>query len=112
MDHDGNKPAASHDHLLALWSILFLNTTAGISIISQASPMAQEMTNATAAAAAGMVGLISIANGSGRLLWAWLSDFTGRRNVFLTLFLVQAVVFVALSRIAGETAPLIPRVAH
>jgi OFA family oxalate/formate antiporter-like MFS transporter len=83
----------------ALWSILFLNTTAGISIISQASPMAQEMTHATAAAAAGMVGLISIANGSGRLLWAWLSDFIGRRNVFLSLFLLQSVIFLALSRV-------------
>ncbi len=82
----------------ALWAILFLNTTAGISIISQASPMAQEMTHATAAAAAGLVGLISIANGFGRLLWAWLSDFAGRRQVFLTMFLLQAVVFMLLSR--------------
>jgi MFS transporter, OFA family, oxalate/formate antiporter len=83
----------------ALWSTLFLNTSAGISIISQASPMAQEMTHSTAAAAAGMVALISIANGSGRLLWAWLSDFTGRRQVFLTMFLLQAVIFIVLSRV-------------
>ena len=40
----------------ALWAILFLNTCAGISIISQASPMAQEMTRVTAATAAGLVG--------------------------------------------------------
>jgi OFA family oxalate/formate antiporter-like MFS transporter len=46
-----------------------------------------------------MVGLISIANGSGRLAWAWLSDFTGRRQVFLTMFLLQAVTFVLLSRV-------------
>jgi OFA family oxalate/formate antiporter-like MFS transporter len=83
----------------ALWSILFLNTCAGISIISQAAPMAQEMTHVTAAAAAGLVALISIANGSGRLLWAWLSDFSGRRQVFLTMFLLQAVTFVLLSRV-------------
>jgi OFA family oxalate/formate antiporter-like MFS transporter len=83
----------------ALWAILFLNTIAGISIISQASPMAQEMTHATAAAAAGVVGLISIANGSGRLLWAWLSDFIGRRQVFLTMFLLQAAIFLLLARV-------------
>lgn len=83
----------------ALWVILFLNTTAGISIISQASPMAQEMTHATAVAAAGLVGIISIANGSGRLLWAWLSDFTGRRQVFVTMFLVQALAFLLLARV-------------
>jgi OFA family oxalate/formate antiporter-like MFS transporter len=70
--------AASHEFTLrqalgtwqwyGLWLTLFLNTTAGISIISQASPMAQEISNVSAATAAGMVGLISIANGSGRFL--------------------------------------------
>jgi len=89
----------------ALWGILFLNTTAGISIISQASPMAQEISHVTAAAAAGLVGIISIANGSGRFLWAWLSDFIGRRNVFLTMFLLQTVLFFLLSR-AGDFAVL------
>jgi OFA family oxalate/formate antiporter-like MFS transporter len=83
----------------ALWAILFLNASAGISIISQASPMAQEMTRATAIAAAGLVGLISIANGSGRLLWAWLSDFIGRRQVFVIMFLLQAAAFLLLARV-------------
>lgn len=76
-----------------LWTLLFLNTTAGIAIISQAAPMAQEITNVSAAVAAATVGLISIANGVGRLFWAWLSDFVGRRVVFLMMFLLQAVVF-------------------
>ena len=76
-----------------LWMLLFLNTTAGIAIISQAAPMAQEITGATAAVAAATVGLISIANGVGRLFWAWLSDYIGRRIVFLTMFLVQALAF-------------------
>ena len=80
----------------ALWLTLFLNTTAGISIISQAAPMAQEMTGVTAAVAAGLVGLISIANGSGRFLWAWFSDAVGRRTVFLVMFLLQAGVFLLL----------------
>jgi OFA family oxalate/formate antiporter-like MFS transporter len=88
----------------ALWAILFLNTTAGISIISQASPMAQEMTHVTAVVAAGMVGLISIANGAGRLLWAWLSDFIGRRQVFLTMFLLQAVLFMLLPQVESFAA--------
>jgi MFS transporter, OFA family, oxalate/formate antiporter len=79
-----------------LWSLLFLNTTAGIAIISQAAPMAQEIAGATAAQAAGMVGIISIANGTGRFLWAWLSDFIGRRWVFLLMFPIQAAVFLIL----------------
>jgi OFA family oxalate/formate antiporter-like MFS transporter len=101
--------AASHEFTLrqalgtwqwyALWLALFLNTTAGISIISQAPPMAQEISNVSAATAAGMVGLISIANGSGRFLWAWLSDRIGRRNVFLIMFGIQAVAFLLLSQV-------------
>ena len=76
-----------------LWALLFLNTSAGISIISQAAPMAQEITHVSAAVAAGMVGIISIANGTGRFLWAWFSDLIGRRWVFLIMFLVQGLVF-------------------
>lgn len=85
----------------ALWAMLFLNTSAGISIISQAAPMAQEVTRVTAAVAAGMVGIISIANGAGRFLWAWLSDAIGRRAVFLSMFLVQAVVFWMMPHVSA-----------
>jgi OFA family oxalate/formate antiporter-like MFS transporter len=77
----------------ALWAILFLNVTAGISIISQAAPMAKEISGVPPLVAAGMVGIISIANGVGRLLWAWLSDAIGRRNVFFIMFLLQAALF-------------------
>ncbi|MCU1261138.1 MAG: major facilitator superfamily 1 [Bryobacterales bacterium] len=86
-----------------LWLTLFLNTCAGIAIISQASPMAQEICHVSPSAAAGLVGLISIANGSGRFLWAWLSDAIGRRTVFLTMFLLQAVVFFLLSSVEQFT---------
>ena len=76
-----------------LWALLFLNTTAGIAVISQAAPMFQEITGISAARAASIVGIISIANGAGRLLWGWLSDLVGRRAVFLAMFLLQAVIF-------------------
>lgn len=85
----------------ALWAMLFLNTSAGISIISQAAPMAQEITRVTALAAAGMVSIISIANGTGRFLWAWLSDAIGRRAVFFTMFLLQAILFWAMPHVTG-----------
>jgi OFA family oxalate/formate antiporter-like MFS transporter len=84
-----------------LWAILFLNTSAGISIISQAAPMAQEITHVTALLAAGMVGIISVGNGAGRFLWAWLSDAIGRRMVFLLMFLVQALVFWMMPHVSS-----------
>ena len=88
----------------ALWAMLFLNTSAGVSIISQAAPMAQEITRVSAAVAAGMVGIISIANGAGRFLWAWFSDLVGRRAVFLTMFLLQAALFWFITDVSSFSA--------
>jgi len=87
-----------------LWLLLFLNTTAGIAIISQAAPMVQEITNVDAAQAASLVGIISIANGAGRLLWAWLSDAIGRRAVFLIMFPLQAAIFAVLPTVTSFSA--------
>jgi OFA family oxalate/formate antiporter-like MFS transporter len=84
----------------ALWALLFLNVTAGIALISQASDMTQEITGASATAGAALVSIISIANASGRFLWAWLSDFITRRWVFLTMFALQAVLFFILPHAA------------
>lgn len=94
----------------SLWALLFLNTSAGISIISQAAPMAEEITGVTAATAAGLVGIISISNGAGRFFWAWLSDLLGRRWVFFAMFLIQAIVFWAITTVqtfGGLTALMV-----
>jgi OFA family oxalate/formate antiporter-like MFS transporter len=85
----------------ALWALLFLNVTAGISIISEASPIAQEVTGASAATAAGLVSIIAIGNGAGRFLWAWLSDAIGRKWVFLTMFLLQAALFAIMPSVGA-----------
>ncbi len=77
----------------ALWLLLFLNTSAGISIISQESPMFQEIAKVTAVVAAGMVGIASIGNAVGRIFWAWISDAITRRWTFVTMFLLQVGLF-------------------
>ena len=82
-----------------MWAVLFLNITAGIAIISQAAPMAEEITGVDAATAAGLVAAISIANGAGRFLWASLSDIVGRRTVFLIMFPLQGLLFALLPAI-------------
>ncbi len=55
----------------ALWFLLFLNTCAGISLISQEAPIFEKLTAASAIVAAGMVGVVSIGNAVGRIFWAW-----------------------------------------
>ena len=77
----------------ALWFTLFLNTSAGISLISQESPVFQELGALTALVAAGMVGIVAIGNAVGRVFWAWVSDTAGRRWTFVGMFLIQVVAF-------------------
>ncbi|MCU1294529.1 MAG: major facilitator superfamily 1 [Bryobacterales bacterium] len=77
----------------ALWLLLFLNTSAGISLISQEAPMFQELARVTVFTAATMVGVASIGNAFGRVFWAFLSDLVTRRMTFLIMFLLQVVLF-------------------
>lgn len=77
----------------ALWLLLFLNTSAGISVISQEAPIFQELTHVTAIVAAGMVGIASIGNAVGRVFWAWASDMVTRRMTFRIMFALQVVLF-------------------
>lgn len=77
----------------ALWLLLFLNTSAGISVISQESPLFQESLGVTAVTAAGMLGITSLGNALGRVFWAWASDFITRRGAFLAMLVAQVLLF-------------------
>jgi MFS family permease len=98
-----------------IWSVLFLNVTAGIAVISMASPMLQDVfggalvgikgsavaltaaqKTAVVAAAAGLVGLISLFNSVGRLFWASLSDKLGRKNTYLIFFVLGIAMYCLL----------------
>jgi MFS transporter, OFA family, oxalate/formate antiporter len=87
----------------ALWLLLFLNTCAGISVISQEAPIFQELTGVSAVVAGGMVGVASLGNAVGRVLWAWVSDLITRRATFFVMFLVQVLLFWFLPNIGAAT---------
>ena len=94
-----------------IWVVLCLNVTAGIGVISMASPMLQEVfgskliglapgvemtaaqKGAIVAAAAGLVGLISLFNSLGRLFWASVSDFIGRKNTYIVFFVLGIALY-------------------
>lgn len=103
-----------------LWCMLFLNVSAGLGLISQLSPLAQEfykslitdpavlndpetMTKVLAAAGGTVVSISAIFNGLGRLFWARVSDTIGRKGVFAFMFASQAVIYilVAMGIISG-----------
>ncbi len=85
----------------ALWALLFLNTSAGISLISQESPLFQEIAKASVIVAAGMVGIVSIGNAVGRIFWAWISDVLTRRWTLAVMFLLQVGLFWILPGITS-----------
>jgi OFA family oxalate/formate antiporter-like MFS transporter len=85
----------------ALWGLLFLNVTSGISLLSQAAPMAQEVTGASTMVAAGLVGMLAVTNTIGRFAWGSLSDVLGRRWVFFIMFLLQALTLFVLPSVTS-----------
>ena len=102
------------------WGMLFLNVSAGIGVISMASPMLQEifagnliglpgvpfdsLTEAqrgqVAIIAAGFTGLLSLFNIVGRLFWASLSDIIGRRMTYFIFFLGGAALYASIPTLA------------
>jgi MFS transporter, OFA family, oxalate/formate antiporter len=87
----------------ALCGLMSINTMAGLSIVSQAAPIFQEMGKVSAETAAILVGVISVGNGVGRVFWAWISDVTARRTAFLTMYLIQAALFSIYHYIGSPT---------
>ncbi len=98
-----------------LWGMLFLNVSAGLGLISQLSPMGQEVLKKTmvetdpaklaaALAVAGgtILAIASIFNGLGRLFWAWISDAIGRKTVFMIMFATQAVLYILLPKVGSS----------
>src|SRR6202451_1666618 len=85
-----------------LWGILFINVTAGIGILAQASPMMQDMFQKTALQAAAVVSLISLFNAGGRFFWASFSDYIGRRNTYIVFFVTQVILFLLIPSLAGR----------
>jgi MFS family permease len=85
-----------------LWGMLFINVTAGIGILAQASPMLQDLFSKTPAQAAFIVSVMSLFNAGGRFLWASSSDYIGRRNTYVVFFVVQFFLFLLIPRLAAS----------
>jgi len=92
--------AVRSKHFYICWLMLFVNVMAGMAVISQASPMAQDFMPGTIADKAAMAGILMLVfaffNGIFRLIWAGWSDKIGRLKVFTILFASQAVLFLFL----------------
>ena len=94
--------AVSTLQFFLLWGILFINVTAGIGILAQASPMMQDMFGRTPVQAAAVVSIISLFNAGGRFMWASGSDYIGRRNTYTIFFVAQVMLFLLIPGFAAR----------
>jgi MFS family permease len=110
-----------------IWWVLCLNVSAGIGVIGMASPMLQEIfagkliglpdvsfnqldaaQKATIAGiAAGFAGLISLFNIGGRVFWASLSDYIGRKNTYFCFFLLGIALYASAPTFAAMGSKLL-----
>jgi MFS family permease len=103
-----------------IWGVLFLNVTAGIAVLSIASPMLQTIfgprliglapgttptaaqTTAIAGIAAGFVGLLSLFNIGGRFFWASISDKIGRKATYAIFFTLGMILYASVPTLADS----------
>lgn len=74
-----------------LWIMFLVGSAAGLMVIGLASPIGQQIAGITAGQAAGVVSLLGIFNGLGRILWGSLSDRFGRLKTLFALFLITGL---------------------
>ena len=79
-----------------LTAILTLNVTAGIALISQAAASATDIAGYSVTAAATVVGVLAVFNGGGRIVWAAVSDLTGRMPAFAAMLGLQGICLLIL----------------
>ena len=90
------RRAAFTPQFWMIWVVLLMNVSAGIGVLSVASPMLQQLFGATPAVAAGFVGLLSVFNIAGRFFWASISDRIGRKATYFVFFTLGIVLYAAL----------------
>jgi MFS family permease len=98
-----------------LWAVLCLNVSAGIGVIGMASPMIQEVFGGglvglpgvplkeldvaqkaqLATIGAAFAALLSVFNIAGRISWASLSDYIGRKRTYAIFFALGTALYAA-----------------
>lgn len=90
-----------------LWGMFFSGALAGLMVIGIVSPFVTGQLGGGAEAAkvgAVAVGILSIFNALGRVVWGVTSDRIGRTPAFMLMFAIQAVVMFVLAGLQTKTA--------
>ncbi|MBM3728785.1 MAG: OFA family MFS transporter [Acidobacteria bacterium] len=91
-----------------LWLIYFLGTSVGLTAIGEATPIVQEMAKTGAAMSGGAaLGVMSVFNGAGRLIWGSASDRFGRSKVVIGMCGASILACTVLLRNASSFGQLL-----
>jgi OFA family oxalate/formate antiporter-like MFS transporter len=74
-----------------LWIGYLISAGVGLIIISQASPIGQEVASLTPLVAGGALTMLAVFNGLGRPGFGWISDAIGRKNAWMAIFAMHLV---------------------
>ena len=74
-----------------IWLMYFAGCAAGLMIIGQTSPIAQEMAGFNVSVAAIGVSVLAIFNTLGRIFWGRVSDSIGRSRALFLMYLINAI---------------------
>jgi len=77
-----------------IWLTYFAGCAAGLMIIGQTSPIAQELAGFNKQTAALGVSVLAIFNALGRIFWGRISDSLGRTRALFLMFLINAVAIL------------------
>lgn len=90
-----------------LYALYVFGAFSGLMVISQASPIAQEMAGLTKEAAAVVVMVLGLANASGRVIWGTVSDRLGRVWSLTLMFVVTMIIMFLMPQLATQQATLV-----
>ena len=88
-------------------AIFTCGLTAGMMVISQASPMLQQSLGLPAARAAALVSVFSACNMAGRFLWGGLSDRLGSGRTMTCIFSLCILSMALLAAPVGSTTAIV-----
>ncbi len=74
-----------------LWLGYLISAGVGLIVISQASPIGQEVAKLTPVVAGGALTILAVFNGLGRPGFGWISDSIGRKNAWMLVFAMHLV---------------------
>ena len=74
-----------------IWLMYFAGCAAGLMMIGQTSPIAQELARFDKATAAVGVSVLAIFNALGRIFWGRISDSIGRSRTLFIMYLINTV---------------------